>query len=129
MVQTVQKNFLCSTKNQVEKDILNCKVQAIVVNPTEKRLKEMVISKLLKNSPIKVEDVTNAYTIFGPNLAGVQGETVIHKPYREGHRLEMDLMPIIRDYYEPHKFVPSTEDVMFVKVICNRRVYPSKYTE
>ena len=60
----------------------------------------MVSSKLLNNSPIKVEDVTNAHPIFWPDLAGVQGKIVKHKPYI----METYLIQISRDFYDLHKF-------------------------
>ena len=55
----------------------------------------MVRSKLLNNSPIKVEDVTNR-----PYLAGVQGKIVRHKV----DRVEMDSMQIPRYLYDIHIF-------------------------
>ena len=36
--------------------------------------------KPLKNFPVTVEYVTNALSIFGPNLARVRGKTVRNKP-------------------------------------------------
>ena len=49
-----------------------CKVKAMVGHPTKERLNLTVSSKLLNNYLIKVEDVTNAHTIFGKYLAGVR---------------------------------------------------------
>ena len=36
----------------------------------------MVISKLLNNYPIKVEDANNSHTILGPDLSGVRVKTL-----------------------------------------------------
>ena len=67
MSQMVWETFEGYTNNQVEKAILNFKVQAMLGHPNYERFKPMVISKLLNDYPIKVEDVTSAQTIFGPN--------------------------------------------------------------
>ena len=83
------------------------------MHPTEESLKHMVNSKILNNSPINVEDVTNTHTIFGPYLVGVQGKTVIHKP----DRVKTGLFQIPRDLYELHKFLTLTADVIFVNGI------------
>ena len=90
-----------------------CKLQEMVVHPTEESFKHMVSPKLLNHCPIKVEDVTNAKTILGSDLTGVRGKTVRHKP----DRVEMELTQIPRDLYELHKFVTLTEDVIFVNGI------------
>ena len=63
--------------------------------------------------PTKVEYVTNAHSIFGPDLAGVKGKTVRHK----SDRVEKYLTQIPRDLYEIHKFVTLATDLMFVNGI------------
>ena len=40
----------------------------------------MVHHNLLKNFPVDQKDVTNMNKIFGPDLAGVRGNTVWKKP-------------------------------------------------
>ena len=60
------------------------KVQAMVRPPTKESFKHIVRPKLFNNSPINVEDITNTHTIFEPDLEGVRGKTVIHKPERSG---------------------------------------------
>ena len=42
----------------------------------------MVISKLLNDYPIKVEDVTNSHTVLVPDLSGAREKTLRHKPDR-----------------------------------------------
>ena len=75
----MQNDFLCCTNNQAETAILTCKVQEVVVHPTGDSLKHVVSSKLLNNYPIKVDDVTNPHTIFGPDLSGMQGKKARRK--------------------------------------------------
>ena len=75
--------------------------------------KKMVNSKILNNSPIKVEYSATVYTIFGHDLAYVQGKTVINKLYR----VETDFIPIPRDFYEIINFATLTTDMIFVNGI------------
>ena len=42
----------------------------------------MVHHNLISNCPVSKNDVTNAYKIFGPDLAGIQGRTVRQKSER-----------------------------------------------
>ena len=73
----------------------------------------MVSNTFLKNSPVKVDDVTNARTIFGPNLLRLKGGSTRQKP----KRVESEYIKIPRDFYRLHKFVTLTADVMFVNGI------------
>ena len=58
MVQTVGINFEGYNKKQVDKDVLDLKVQTMVGHPNEERFKHMVGSKILNDLPMKVEYVT-----------------------------------------------------------------------
>ena len=73
MVQTVCNTFRGYTKNQVEKYILACKFQSMIVHPTKDKLKQMVSSKLLTNCPVLTNNTNNAHAIFGPQRAGIRG--------------------------------------------------------
>ena len=48
--------------------------------------------------------------MLGPDLEDVQGKTARHK----SDRGETYLTPIPRDFYEIHKFINLTTDVLFV---------------
>ncbi len=52
-------------------------------------------SKNLENSNIRVQDITNAQTIFGPNCAGLKGKTVRKKPTP----VEMEYVDILKDLF------------------------------
>ena len=56
------------------------------------------------------KDVSNAFALFGQNLAGLRGKTVRHKPAH----VEMDYVQIPQNLIETNKFVTLTADVMFV---------------
>jgi hypothetical protein len=47
------------------------RAQAMMGNPSEKDYKGMVSNNLIANCPINSQDVANARTIFGPDLASV----------------------------------------------------------
>ncbi len=75
-VQTVRGNYDGHTK----RDVLQAKevrhAQAMTGNPSEGDFKGMVSGNLIKNCPVTTTDITNARTIFGPDLASVRGKTV-----------------------------------------------------
>ncbi len=47
------------------------RAQAMMGNQSEKDYKGMVSNNLIANCPINLQDVANARTIFGPDLASV----------------------------------------------------------
>ena len=62
---------------------------------------------------MKVSNLTNACTIFGPYLPGLGGEMTRQKP----ERVDPEYIGIPRDFYELHKFVTLIADVTFVNGI------------
>ena len=50
--------------------------QALLGNPSEKDYRVMVSSNMIENCSISTSDMSNARTIFGPDLPIVRGETV-----------------------------------------------------
>ena len=74
LVQTVQNNFEGYTKRQVKRGILTRNAQAVVGHPTGDKFKHMVNSESITNCQVKVNDVTNAPTVFGPYLPGFGGK-------------------------------------------------------
>ena len=73
----------------------------------------MVSSPSFKNCPVTVNDVTNARTIFDPDLPGLAGRSTRQKP----QRVVPEYMGIPRGLYERHTHVTLTADVMFVNGI------------
>ncbi|KAL7537435.1 hypothetical protein ACHAXR_007825 [Thalassiosira sp. AJA248-18] len=65
---------------------------------------------MLQNCPIDTADVTNARSIFGPDLAGVRGKTVRRKPEPvvESH------VAIPREFVLSNKVVTLAADVFYV---------------
>ena len=61
----------------MEKKKLAHEMQVMVGHPTDRKYKDMVSKTLLPNFPIPTNDITNANSMFGPNLSGVRVKTVI----------------------------------------------------
>jgi hypothetical protein len=79
-------------------------------HPSKKDYKGMVSNNLIANCPITSSDVTNAHTIFGPDLASIQEKTVRRTP-----------APVVADYVavpcglvDANKVITLAADVFFV---------------
>ena len=107
--QTIRTNYEGFTERKVQRAIRACKTQVMVAHPTDKSFKQMVSNKTLDNSNIRVQDITNAQTTFGPNRAGLRGKTIRKKPTR----VEMEYLDIPKDLFALHKYVTLVADVMF----------------
>ena len=110
MLHTVRMKYEGYTKKGVEAYILVRKLQARFGHPSDAEFKNMARDKLLKNCPVKLEQITNANNIFGPNFSGLRGKSVRTKPTR----VKKKYIPIPRDFHILHKFVTLTADLMFV---------------
>jgi hypothetical protein len=82
------------------------------------------------NIPVSHTDITNACTIFGPNLPNIRGKTVRHKP----EKVITELIDIPDDYHRLHHFVILTADVMFanglpflVTLSCDIQMHTAEY--
>ena len=71
MLQTARKNFKGSTKKQVKKTILARKVHTMVEPWPDEKFKSTVRHGNLRNYDVKVEDITNARILFGPNYSNI----------------------------------------------------------
>ena len=74
MIETVCKNFENFTKKEIEVAKLSRDIQSIIGHPPDKVFKQIVSDGTLKNCLVVPNDVSNAATIFGPNLPRMQGE-------------------------------------------------------
>ena len=50
--------------------------QEIIGNPTEYKFKQIVSWKLLTNCPVRLDNITNVDSIFGPQQSLIQGKAV-----------------------------------------------------
>jgi hypothetical protein len=52
---------------------LACEAQAMVAHPLDEKFKQMGSHESLRNCNVKVDDITNARTFFGPNHSRLKG--------------------------------------------------------
>ena len=72
--------------------------------------KQIIGTNVLKNNPVTIENVADAFAIFGSNVNRLKGAATRQQPHRVvGGRYE-----IPRDFYRLNKFVTLMADVMFV---------------
>jgi hypothetical protein len=79
-------------------------------HPTDAQFLKLARNNSIKNCPFKPDHITNAHSIFGPSITGVQGRTTHQKP----ERVEAVVGCIPDDFHRLHKFVVLTADMMFV---------------
>jgi hypothetical protein len=110
MVSTVSGNREGFSKQAVRTAKQARRVMGMVGYPSEKDFKNMVSSSMIRNCPVKPEDISVGNKIFGPNVASLKGKTV---------RATQD--PILTEYVQIpkeivdlNKDVTLTADAMFV---------------
>ncbi len=113
MVQTICKHYEGFTQCKVRNAIIACKAQAMTGHPSDAQFQAMISSNSIKNCPIRPKHISNARSIFGPSIAGVQGKTV-HCPPKQ---VKAAPSRIPDDYHCLYKFVVLTADIMFVNGI------------
>ena len=109
-IQTVCKNFEGYTKGEVMQAKEVHRAQAMMGNPSKKDYKGMVSNNLIANYPISSKDVSNARTIFGPDLASIRGKTVQRAP----EPVVTDYVAVPRTLIEANKVIMLAADVFFV---------------
>ena len=83
------------------------RAQARMGNPSEKDYKGMVSNDLIPNFPITSKDVSNAWTIFGPDLASIRGKTVQRAPE-----------PVVTDYVAvPQTLIQANKVITMATVV------------
>ena len=70
------------SRKEVKRAILARVAQSKVAHLPDSKFKLMVSSPSFKNFPVSVNDVTNARTIFGPDLPGLAGRSTRQKSQR-----------------------------------------------
>ena len=79
-VNTVCQNFEGFTKKQVKNAQRACRLMGMVASPSERKFQALIRLNMLKDCPVTNDDILNAHTIFGPDLASIRGKTVRRKP-------------------------------------------------
>ncbi len=75
-VATVRTNFEGFSRKQVEGATAARRLMGMVATPSPRDFQGMVRLNMLKDCPITNDDITNANTIFGTDLATIRGKTV-----------------------------------------------------
>ncbi len=109
-VQTVQGNIEGYTAREVKEARTARVAQAMLGHPTDRDFLGMVCANMIKNCPVTESAVVNANRIFGPDLAGVRGQTVRKPP----ESVTTNHVQIPRVILERHQVVMLAVDVMFV---------------
>ncbi len=109
-VQTVQGNMEGFTRHEVEEAREASEAQAMLGHPTDRDFMGMVHGDMISNCPVTANAVTNAHQIFGPDLAGIRGKTVLRPP----ESVTTNYVQIPGAILEQHQLVTLTVDVMFV---------------
>ncbi len=73
----------------------------MVGGPTEEQFKDMVRRKVIPNCNILPEAVTEAHTIFGPDIAGLRGKATWKKP----RVVKKSIVTIPKQVVEPNRLV------------------------
>ena len=76
MVMTIKENIKRYTKQAVDGAVKARCLQGMMGHPSQRDFANLVHDQLVQNCPITTNDVTNAYNIFGPDLAGLRGKTL-----------------------------------------------------
>jgi hypothetical protein len=82
----------------------------MIGNPSKGDYRGLVSSNMISNCPIVPTNITNAHTIFGPDLASVQGKMVRRTPAP----VVADHVAVPRAVVERNKVVMMAADVFFV---------------
>ena len=109
-VQTVRGNMEGFTKREVEEARKACEAQAMLGHPTDHDFLGMVRGGMISNCPVTANAVKNVHQIFGPDLAGIRGRTVMRPP----ESVTTNYVQIPRAILERHQLVTLAVDVMFV---------------
>ena len=111
LVQTVRGNY---AKGYTKKEVLEAKVarrqQGMMGAVSENDYPGLVSSHLLRNNNVTPAAITNARTLFRPDLANVRGKTVQTKP----DPVVENYVAIPRDFVLANKHLTLAADVFFV---------------
>ena len=80
LVQTVRSTMDGFTEHEIKDARAACKAHAMLGHPTNCKVLGMVHYNMNTSCPMTPSTLTNAHTIFGPDLAGVRGRTVRRPP-------------------------------------------------
>ena len=78
-LQTVEGNKVEFSKKAIQRAKKARELYGMVQYPSIRDFEEMRKHNLVKNCPVRVEDVDNMLSIYGPSVAALKGKTVMKK--------------------------------------------------
>ncbi len=75
-VNTVRQNFEGYTKKQVQQAEHTRRLMGMVASPSERNFQAMLRLNMLKDCPVTNDNIHNAHSIYGSDLASIRGKTV-----------------------------------------------------
>ena len=82
LTETFRKNMGGFTHEEIEGAKLSRKTQGSVGNPPDRVFKQLIDTKDLKNNPVTIENVADAFAIFGSNVNRLKGAVTRQQPHR-----------------------------------------------
>ena len=70
------------THEGIEGDKLSSQAQGRVGNPPDRVSKQLIDTKDLKKNPVTIENVADAFAIFGSNFNRLKGAATRQRPHR-----------------------------------------------
>ncbi len=110
LVQTGRQNYKGSTKKKVLQAKEARRTMGIIGNPSKNNFKGIVSNNMITNCPITTTAITNARSIFGPDLTSFRGKTV----QRTSAPVVGDYVAVPKGVIERNKTVMLAADVFFV---------------
>ncbi len=112
-VQMVHQNYEGFTKCEVLQAKEAQQAMGMLGNPSTGYFKQMVRGNMINNCPVTSNTITNACTIFGPDLARLKGKTVRRMPAL----VAADYVAIPKEVVKQNKIITLAADVFFVNRI------------
>jgi hypothetical protein len=110
MVQTVRGNYEEYTKKEVPQPKEVRQALGMIGNPSKGDFKGIMRKNMIKNCPVTTDPITNAPTIFGPDLASIRGKKFCKMP----KPVLLDYVAEPRSIVDKNKVVTMGVDVFFV---------------
>jgi hypothetical protein len=109
----VRNNFEGYPKREIIVAIKAQKLQSMIRGPGLADYECMVREEMITYCVIDHVDLKNAHIIFGPDLAGIRGQTV----QRKLERVKVRVVTIPWDFLKLHRLITLMADIMFVNGI------------
>jgi hypothetical protein len=110
MFNTVKANREGPTDREFERAKAARRALGLVGYPSPRDFKNMVRSNMIKNCSVTSNDIDNAHTLFGDDIATLRGKTVRNTP----EAVVADYVEILKEILDMNKAVTIAANVMFV---------------